>query len=106
MFSFICALAILIGGYLTYGKWVETQFGCEPGREPPAITHQDGVDFVPLSWQKIFLIQFLNIAGLGPIFGAILGALYGPCCFFMDRRWLCAGWRSARLFLRYVIHSP
>ncbi|WP_299725874.1 carbon starvation protein A [uncultured Endozoicomonas sp.] len=87
MISFICALAILIGGYLTYGKWVERQFGADPDRPTPAITHNDGVDFVPLSWKKIFLIQFLNIAGLGPIFGAILGALYGPIAFL----WIAFG---------------
>ncbi|MGB0360453.1 MAG: carbon starvation CstA family protein [Endozoicomonas sp.] len=87
MLSFLCALAILIGGYLTYGKWVEKQFGYDPNKATPAITRSDGVDFVPLSWKKIFLIQFLNIAGLGPIFGAILGALYGPIAFL----WIAFG---------------
>ena len=82
MTSFLIALVVLIGGYFIYGQMVERWFGAEPERETPAITMEDGVDFVPLrSWYKIFLIQFLNIAGLGPIFGAIMGALYGPAAF-------------------------
>ncbi|WP_419831866.1 carbon starvation protein A [Endozoicomonas atrinae] len=87
MFSFLGALAILIVGYLVYGKWVDRHFGADPNRETPAHTLQDGVDFVPLPWHKIFLIQFLNIAGLGPIFGAIMGALYGPAAFL----WIAFG---------------
>ncbi|KEI70263.1 carbon starvation CstA family protein [Endozoicomonas elysicola] len=87
MFSFLGALAILIIGYLVYGKWVDRHFGADPNRETPAHTLQDGVDFVPLPWHKIFLIQFLNIAGLGPIFGAIMGALYGPAAFL----WIAFG---------------
>lgn len=87
MFSFLGALAILIIGYLVYGTWVDRHFGADPNRETPAHTLQDGVDFVPLPWHKIFLIQFLNIAGLGPIFGAIMGALYGPAAFL----WIAFG---------------
>ncbi|WP_066014811.1 carbon starvation protein A [Endozoicomonas atrinae] len=87
MFSFLGALAILIVGYLVYGKWGDRHFGADPNRETPAHTLQDGVDFVPLPWHKIFLIQFLNIAGLGPIFGAIMGALYGPAAFL----WIAFG---------------
>lgn len=87
MFSFLGALAILIIGYLVYGKWVDRHFGADPNRDTPAHTLQDGVDFVPLPWHKIFLIQFLNIAGLGPIFGAIMGALYGPAAFL----WIAFG---------------
>ncbi|MFK0572280.1 carbon starvation protein A [Endozoicomonas sp.] len=87
MFSFLGALAILITGYLVYGKWVDRHFGADPNRETPAHVMQDGVDFVPLPWHKIFLIQFLNIAGLGPIFGAIMGALYGPSAFL----WIAFG---------------
>ena len=69
MFSFLGALAILIIGYLLYGKWVDRHFGANPDRTTPAYTLEDGVDFVPLTWQRIFLIQFLNIAGLGRFLG-------------------------------------
>lgn len=81
MISFILSLAILIVGYMTYGKVVERVFGVDPARKTPAITMEDGVDYVPMKWSKIFLIQFLNIAGLGPIFGAVMGALFGPAAF-------------------------
>lgn len=87
MISFLGALAILIIGYLVYGKWVDNHFGADPNRETPAHSMRDGVDFVPLPWHKIFLIQFLNIAGLGPIFGAIMGALYGSAAFL----WIAFG---------------
>ncbi|MGI9273491.1 MAG: carbon starvation CstA family protein [Endozoicomonas sp.] len=79
--SFLCAVAALLVGYLLYGSVVERCFGVDPARKTPATELADGVDFVPLSWPRIFLIQFLNIAGLGPIFGAVLGALYGPTAF-------------------------
>lgn len=87
MISFTTALLLLIGGYFTYGLFVEKVFGADKNRKTPAITNADGVDFVPMSWWKIFLIQFLNIAGLGPIFGAILGAMYGPSAFL----WIVIG---------------
>ncbi len=81
MISFLVSLVALVVGYLIYGALVEKWFGADPSRPTPAVTQTDGVDYVPLPWYKIFLIQFLNIAGLGPIFGAILGALYGPSAF-------------------------
>ena len=81
MTSFLISLAILVGGYFIYGKMVERWFEIEPDRKTPAVEFEDGVDFIPLPWYKIFLIQFLNIAGIGPIFGAIMGALYGPAAF-------------------------
>ena len=81
MISFLLSLLALIAGYFVYGKLVERWFGIDPQRKTPAIELEDGVDFVPLPWYKIFLIQFLNIAGLGPIFGAVMGALYGPAAF-------------------------
>lgn len=81
MISFIIALAILIGGYFTYGKFVSRVFGADPARTTPVHTMADGVDYVPMPTWKIFLIQFLNIAGLGPIFGAIMGVMYGPAAF-------------------------
>ena len=81
MISFCIALVALIVGFFTYGKFVEKVFGIEPVRKTPAIANPDGVDFVPMSSWKIFMIQFLNIAGLGPIFGAIMGAKFGASSF-------------------------
>lgn len=76
MLSFILCLALLIVGYFTYGAFVDRIF--QPDDRPtPAITKQDGVDYIPMPAWKIFMIQFLNIAGLGPIFGAIMGAKFG-----------------------------
>ena len=80
MISFFLALAVLIIGYIVYGAIVERIF--KPTDQPtPAIARPDNVDYVPLSTPKAFLVQFLNIAGLGPIFGAISGALWGPCVY-------------------------
>lgn len=81
MLSFTIALVLLIVGYFTYGKFVSRVFGEEHSRPTPVHTMADGVDYVPLPTWKIFLIQFLNIAGLGPIFGAIMGIMYGPAAF-------------------------
>lgn len=87
MVSFLLSILILIVGYFTYGRFVEKVFGVKPERETPAIRMGDDVDFVPLPTWKIFLIQFLNIAGLGPIFGAIAGAMFGPSAFL----WIVLG---------------
>jgi len=81
MISFILCLAALVAGYFIYGKVVESIFGIQPDRQTPAYTQQDGVDFVPLKPWRIFLIQVLNIAGLGPIYGAVMGALFGTASF-------------------------
>ncbi|AZR74140.1 carbon starvation protein CstA [Anoxybacter fermentans] len=81
MITFIGAIILLIVGYFIYGTVVERVFGADEKRITPAKELEDGVDFVPMPWYKIFLIQFLNIAGLGPIFGAIAGALWGPVAF-------------------------
>lgn len=81
MVTFFLSIAILVLGYFVYGKFVEKIFGIEEERPTPAIAMEDGVDYIPMSWPRIFLIQFLNIAGLGPIFGAIAGALWGPAAF-------------------------
>ncbi|MDR1170129.1 MAG: carbon starvation protein A [Prevotellaceae bacterium] len=81
MITFFVSIALLLAGYFLYSKIVERIFVIQPHRKTPAYTHTDGVDYVPMSWQKIFLIQFLNIAGLGPIFGAVMGAVYGPAAF-------------------------
>ena len=78
MISFIVALVILIGGYFVYSKVVAKIAGEDSSRLTPVHTHADGVDFVELPSWKIFLIQFLNIAGLGPIFCAIMGVMFGP----------------------------
>lgn len=80
MVSFFVCLAILIGGYFIYGKIVEKNFGPDD-RETPGITLADGTDFVVMPVWRVFLIQLLNIAGLGPIFGALAGALWGPSVF-------------------------
>jgi len=81
MTTFIIALAALIGGYFIYGAFIEKCFGINENAETPAVKVNDGVDFVPMPAWRIFMIQFLNIAGLGPIFGAIMGAMYGPAAF-------------------------
>ena len=73
MITFIIALSILILGYIFYGKFVNRIFAPDD-RITPAISQHDGVDFVALPSWKVFMIQFLNIAGLGPIFGAIMGS--------------------------------
>ena len=87
MTQFIIGIIVLIVGYLVYGKIVDKTFGADDSLETPATRLEDGVDFVPMSWPKIFLIQFLNIAGLGPIFGAVQGALFGPVAFI----WIALG---------------
>ena len=81
MITFISCLAILIGGYFVYGSIVEKSVKLDDATSTPAIKLQDGVDYMPMPWHKVFLIQFLNIAGTGPIFGAIMGALFGPVAF-------------------------
>lgn len=80
MVSFTISLLALIIGYMIYGRFVEHVFGPD-GRQTPAIKIADGVDYIPLPTWKIFMIQFLNIAGTGPIFGAIMGAWYGPSSY-------------------------
>lgn len=81
MITFTCCLLALIAGYFIYGKFIERVFGIDPARTTPAFTKQDGVDFIPMPAWKSFMIQFLNIAGLGPIFGAIMGAKFGVASF-------------------------
>ena len=81
MITFFIAIAVLLLGYLIYGKFVEKVFGIDPQRATPATTMADGVDYVPMKPWRIFLIQFLNIAGVGPIIGAIMGAQFGTASF-------------------------
>ncbi len=81
MTTLLISLAILVGGYFIYGLVVEKIIGIDPARLMPAQTKFDGVDYVEMPTWKVFLIQFLNIAGLGPIFGAIMGVMFGPAAF-------------------------
>lgn len=86
MISFLIALVLLVAGYFIYGRLVERVF--EPDDRPtPAVAKADGVDFLVLPGWKIFMIQFLNIAGTGPIFGAIMGAKFGPVSYL----WIVCG---------------
>lgn len=81
MTTFLVSLVLLIVGYAVYGLIVEKIFGVDPKRLTPAMERPDGVDFVPMPVWKVFMIQFLNIAGVGPIFGAIMGIMFGPAAF-------------------------
>jgi carbon starvation protein CstA len=87
MITFIISVLVLLLGYFFYSKLIERIAGVDPSRETPAYTMTDGVDYLPLPWWRIFLIQFLNIAGLGPIFGAVAGAMWGPVAFI----WIVVG---------------
>ncbi len=81
MVTFVVAIIALLLGYLLYGAFVEKSFGIDANRTTPAFSKQDGVDYIPMPLWKVFLIQFLNIAGTGPIFGAISGILFGPAAY-------------------------
>ena len=87
MLTFCIALTCLLLGYLVYGAFVEKVFGVDSARQTPCYEKQDGVDFMPMPTWKVFLIQFLNIAGTGPIFGAIMGILFGPAAYL----WIVLG---------------
>ncbi len=87
MYSFLISLAVLIAGYFIYGTFVTKIFGPDKDRTTPAISKRDGVDFIPMPTWKVFMIQFLNIAGTGPIFGAIMGAKFGPSAYL----WIVLG---------------
>lgn len=87
MITFILSFVALILGYVFYGKFVEKVFGINENLETPAFTKADGVDYVPMESGRGSLIQLLNIAGLGPIFGPIAGALWGPVAFL----WIVIG---------------
>lgn len=87
MLSFLLCIVALILGYSLYGAFVDRVFSPDPNRVTPAISKTDGVDFIPLPTWKVFMIQFLNIAGTGPIFGAIMGAKFGPSSYL----WIVLG---------------
>ncbi len=81
MITFIAAILTLVLGFILYGRFIERFFGADDKRLTPALKKTDGVDYTPMPTWKVFTIQFLNIAGLGPIFGAVLGAMYGPMAY-------------------------
>ena len=81
MISFLVSVLALVAGFFLYGAFVERVFHPDPARQTPAITKADGVDFIAMPTWKVFMIQFLNIAGTGPIFGAIMGAKFGPAAY-------------------------
>ncbi len=87
MITFFSGISILILGFVFYSRFIERIEGADPDRQTPAYKMNDGVDYVPMPWWRIFLIQFLNIAGLGPIFGAVAGAMWGPVAFL----WIVLG---------------
>ena len=87
MITFLSAFVLLVVGYIVYGSIVDRIFGSDPKRKTPCYTCADSVDYIPMPTWKVFLIQFLNIAGTGPIFGAILGMLYGPAAYL----WIVLG---------------
>lgn len=87
MITFITSLALLVLGYVLYGAFVDRVFGSDKCRKTPCYTSGDGIDYIPMPTWKVFLIQFLNIAGTGPIFGAIQGILFGPAAYF----WIVLG---------------
>ena len=87
MVSFLLCILALVAGYGLYGAFVERVFGPDPERPTPAVSKADGVDFIPMPTWKVFMIQFLNIAGTGPIFGAIMGAKFGPAAYL----WIVLG---------------
>ena len=81
MITFLVSISLLIIGYFFYGSFLERYFGADKNNITPAVSINDGVDYAPLKPWRVFIIQFLNIAGLGPIFGAIMGAAYGPIAY-------------------------
>ena len=87
MITFLVSILLLVAGYAIYGKFVAGYLDVDPQRKTPAYELQDGIDFSPMPTWKVFVIQFLNIAGLGPIFGAIMGAAYGPAAYL----WIVIG---------------
>jgi carbon starvation protein CstA len=78
---FLLGIGLLAGGYIFYGRWIAAAIRPDPARPTPALRLADGVDFVAMPTWRVALVQLLNIAGLGPVFGPIMGALWGPQVF-------------------------
>ena len=87
MITFLICLALLVAAYFGYGAYLDKICKIDKGAAVPSATLYDGVDYIPMPRWRTFLIQLLNIAGLGPIFGALLGAAYGPVAFL----WITLG---------------
>ena len=87
MITFSAAIVCLLAGYFLYGALVERVFGPDVKSDMPCYSKRDGVDYIPIPAWRVFLIQFLNIAGTGPIFGAIMGILFGPSAYL----WIVLG---------------
>lgn len=99
MWTFLGGLALLFISYFTYGAFIEKNFGIDPDRRTPAEVFRDGYDYTPLSKKSSGLIELLNIAGTGPIFGPIMGALYGPIAYL----WIIFGCIFAGAVHDYMI---
>ena len=97
MITFIVCLALLIAAYFLYGGLLSRIAKLDKSADVPSKSMYDGVDYMPLPRWRIFLIQLLNIAGTGPIFGAILGACYGPVAFLW---WRCNGCHSGTIYCK------
>ena len=87
MITLLISIVALILGYVFYSRLIQRVFAPDPLRTTPAYAINDGVDYVPMPTWKVLMIQFLNIAGTGPIFGAIMGAKFGPSCYL----WIVLG---------------
>ncbi|MBO4590008.1 MAG: carbon starvation protein A [Bacteroidaceae bacterium] len=87
MYTFLLSIVALLLGYFLYSRLVERVVAPDASKPTPAVTHNDGMDYIPMPTWKVFMIQFLNIAGTGPIFGAIMGAKFGPSCYL----WIVLG---------------
>src|SRR5699024_12812138 len=99
MATFLIAIAVLVVGYFTYGKFIEKIFGVEEERKTLAYSNSDGVDYVTMGKQKNAMIQLLNIAGKGKILGPLMEAPFGP----VDFLWIILGSIFAGAGLAYVI---
>ncbi|MDN6625755.1 MAG: carbon starvation protein A [Pisciglobus halotolerans] len=99
MITLLLGIVLLVVGYFTYGRYIEKNFSIEPDRATPAEALRDGYDFVPMSKSKNAIIELLNIAGTGPIFGPIMGALYGPVAYI----WIVVGCIFAGAVHDYMI---
>ena len=87
MYTFLICFIVMIASYFIYGKVIEKVAGVDKTIPTPVQRLEDGVDYMPMSRIKEFLVHFLNIAGTGPIFGVIQGALFGPAAFI----WITLG---------------